>query len=159
MNLAALLSELRDDPLQRGYAAQSAVEAAASLNAVNRARRRLVPNWEIKRAVIEMGRWGAIVLTAQGAGEPAPPYEVRALAVNVGDWIDDRTGQIQHTDMDRPSTQAMLAALVQSTLLTQEQADSLAALADETVSRATELGLPLVEERHVRDARSLINGE
>lgn len=159
MDIDALVAELRDDPLQRGYAEMSALEAAASLSAVNRSRRRLVPNWEIKRAVIEMGRWGVIVLAAQGAGEPAPPYEVRALAINVGDWIDDRTGQIQHTDMDRPSAQAMLTALVQSTLLSQEQADSLAALADETVSRATELGLPLVEEKHVRDARSLINGE
>ena len=162
LDLQTLKTELVTDPVGRGYSGMSASAAAASLMSVDRQVRRLVPNWQLKQTVIEIGVWGPVVLIAAGTLPPAmqalpeaDQFAIRALCVSVRDWIDDRTGQIQHTDMGLPSTQSMLAGLVAAGLVTSPQAAGLDALADATISRAEELGLGVVEARDVRDARSL----
>lgn len=152
MNLEALATELTNDPLARGYATMTPVQAAASLMTANRNVRRLVPTWQIKKAVIEMGQWGLIVIASQSSSTAA----TKALAISVLAYVDDPSGKIEAVDMDLASTQGMMTGLVGAGLLSQQQANELSALASKTISRAEELGLGLVEEKHIRDARSLI---
>lgn len=99
--------------------------------------RRLVPNREIKRQAIIDGYWAAIVMTGENAAADA---QLRGLCINVGDWVKDMEST---TDFDLTPTKTMLAGLVASTLVTQEQADTLNTLANipqnitgEQVSRA-----------------------
>lgn len=147
-----LRSELTADPLGRGYAGMSDADAASSLNVANRTLRRLVPTWEVKQHAIENGYWAAVKITAEGGA--GIPIEVRGLAISARDWIDDAAGKIQTLDMDRPSTLAMIAGMVASTLMTQGNADSLSALANQSISRATEIGWPPVTEHDIAAARS-----
>lgn len=137
MDLQALKSEIENDPQSLGYAAL--VEAgrdqdvANLLNAKNRAGHRLVQLWEVKLAAIEGGFWPAIKVAATSH----PVAEIKAVADTVLDYVDDR--RFSTIDMDRASTMTMLEALVSGQVITQEQADSLVALADTTLSRAEEL--------------------
>lgn len=143
--IAAIRSELANDPLGRGYAAMVEVAndqaLAAMLNAKDRPGRRLVNLWEVKLAAIEQGFWPNIKVAA--ASHPVP--QIKAVADTVLDYVDDR--RFSTIDMDRASTLTMLGALVTGSVITQEQADGLIAIAGQTstgeplqISRVEELG-------------------
>lgn len=131
MDFVVLHNELTNDPLDRGYAGMTDQQAADSLNAVNRSRERgVVPSYEIIDATVP-AEWAALSAaekqryqTLTGAGQ-----------VNV------RSGNA------RAAFMAMFGAGTQTRT-------NLAALQNEQVSRATELGLEYVYEGHVFMARA-----
>lgn len=131
MDFVILHDELINDPLARGYAGMTDAQAAASLNTVNRPRERVVvPAHELIDATVPAD-WAALTSaekqryqTLTGAGE------VNVRSANV-----------------RSAFLAMFGAGTQTR-------SNLAALQNEQVSRATELGLETVYEGHVFMARA-----
>ena len=149
MSIEALAAEIA----RPEYAGLSDDDLAAAVNAKRVAARRLVPTWEVRRAAIEGGYWPALVVAAADASNA----QRQGLAISVLAWIDDQSGTIQTIDMDRPSTQAMLAGLVAAGFVTQGQADAIAALADTTIAWTESVGLPEVGLGLLNNARA-ING-
>lgn len=145
--LATKLSEPR-------FAGLSDADAADAVNALRVSVRRPVETWKIRRAAIEAGYWPGIVLAAQDASS----RQRQEVAIAALAWVDDQSGVIQTVDMDRPGTALMLSAAVDVSLLTQQQADSLMALADADIPWTDHVGLPEVGIGLVINARRLIDG-
>lgn len=132
MDLAALKAELTTDPLVRGYAGMTDVQAAASLNAADRS----VPVRTLTSAQI----FNAIVpaeFTSLSTAEKGNVDRVLGLGAD----IDVSAGTNART--------VMLNAFVAGTATR----TALAALTARTVSRAEELGLPVPSAGHVATAR------
>lgn len=144
MNMDALAQELS----QPSYASLSDGQAADAINAKTVAVRRPVPCWRVRQAAIEGGFWAALV---QAREVP----QTAALAINVLAWIDDQSGTIQTVDMDSQPAVAMRGALVQAGILTQQQADALASLADAVIPWTESVGLPEVGIGLVINARRM----
>ena len=152
MNLELLKNEIVNDPLNRGYLPMTAQQISSSLNNPDRVIRELVPLWLVKKTIIEMGKWGTLVIASQSN----PTVAIKSLAIDVVSYIDDPSGKFETLDMDLQSTTTMLGGLVSAGLINQTQLNTVRALANTTKSRAEELSLGFIEEKHVRDARSLI---
>jgi len=150
MNYAILTEELSTDPLERGYAEMTDVEVATSLNTADVTVRQLVPLWRVKKTAIEEGCWLPIQAAAASHETPA----VQGAAMIAIDYINDQ--RFENLDMDLPSTQQMLGALVAGGVISAEQSATLDALADSTTSRASQLGIGRVGAGHVESARSRI---
>ena len=121
MDLQILKTELDSDPLARGYASMTDAQAADSLNAVNRTvDTETVQGWEL---------WGATVLT-----------EYSALTAAQRDFWNALVGQ-NAISVKSAAVRANVIALWGAGTTTRA---NLVALQTKTVSRAEELGLPLV---------------
>ena len=142
--MQALIDELRKPQ----YQGMSHAAAAAAINSLRVTVRRPVPTWAVRQAAIEGGFWAPLVL-ARESQVPA----VRSLAISVLSWIDDPSGTIQTVDFDRPATVSMRASLVAAGIVTQAQADSLAALANVTIPWTESVGLPEIGIGLVINAR------
>jgi len=149
MNLSVLAAKIREPQ----YAGLSDQLVADAINGLRVSVRRPVPTWSIRQAAIEGGYWVSL-LDARASSTAA----VRSLALSVLAWIDDQSGTIQTVDLDRPAVVAMRAALVQAGIVTQQQADSLSALADASIPWTESVGLPEIGIGLVINARRLGNG-
>ena len=150
MSLQSLAAKI-SDPQYRGLSDQLAADA---INGLRVTVRRPVPTWLVRQAAIEGGYWVSL-LDAQASAVPA----VRALAITVLAWIDDQSGTIQTVDMDRPAVVQMRGGLVAAGIVTQAQADALAALADASIPWTESVGLPEIGVGLIINARRLvING-
>lgn len=149
MNLFALAAKIAE-PQYQGMADQLLADA---VNGLRVSVRRPVPTWLVRQAAIEAGYWPSLV----EARESTTP-QLRALAITVLAWIDDQSGTIQSVDMDRPAVVAMRAALVQSGIVTQSQADALSALADASIPWTESVGLPEIGVGLVINARRMAHG-
>jgi hypothetical protein len=149
MNLQVLAAKIREPQ----YAGLSDQMLADAVNGLRVSVRRPVPTWSIRQAAIEGGYWVSL-LDARASSTAA----VRSLALSVLAWIDDQSGTIQTVDLDRPAVVAMRAALVQAGIVTQQQADSLSALADASIPWTESVGLPEIGIGLVINARRLGNG-
>lgn len=149
MNLFALAAKIAE-PQYQGMADQLLADA---VNGLRVSVRRPVPTWLVRQAAIEAGYWPSLV----EARESTTP-QLRALAITVLAWIDDQSGTIQSVDMDRPAVVAMRAALVQSGIVTQAQADALSALADASIPWTESVGLPEIGVGLVINARRMAHG-
>ena len=132
-NYAALHDELINDPLGRGYAGMSDIQAADSLN---------TPDRDVSvDSVISEFVVAALV-----------PSEVNALAVaqqrNL--WGIIGAGSVRTDD---PEVKAYFADLFGAGTTTRA---NLLALATQTISRAQELGLGLVKAPDVNEARAMV---
>jgi hypothetical protein len=128
----ALIAELFNDPLGRGYAGMTAEQAAASLNAVNRPRfRSAIPAAEIFAAV-DLTEYKA--LTAQ-------ERDAFALVIAMGT-----------VNANDANTRGILSAIFPGGGATRPR---LIAVAQEQVSRAAELGLGDVMPGHIEEARRI----
>lgn len=132
------------------YSDLSDAQAATVVNALTVTVRRPVETWRVRQLAIEGGFWSSLV-------EARDVSATRKLAINVLAWVDDQSGVLQTVDMDRPSVQAMRAALVAAEILTQEQADALAALANVTIPWTQSVGLPEIGIGLVHHAKKAIN--
>lgn len=144
MNYEVLKEEIINDPLSRGYSGMTDNEVFISLTTKDRPVRVLVPLWQIKKHAIENGYW----FTLKSTAVEHPGYIAAASAV---EYISD--GRFENIDMDLTSTQTMLGGLVATSLLSQDFADELDALADSLQSRANELGLTDLSNGHITMVR------
>ena len=131
MDLAALKTELTTDPLGRGYAAMSDVEASESLNTRNRQ-----PNRE--------SLTGGEIASAVDAGE------LIALGTSQENYVMSLFGcdSIPVTQNFKQNLAGLFGAAT-------ETRANLLAIFQRTGSRAEELGLGNVTPSHVADARRL----
>lgn len=144
MNLQPLVDELSLPE----YSALSDQDAADAINAKIVSRSRIVETWEVKRQAIADGYWAAIVIASQRTDIPV---EVRGLCVSAIAWLDDP--KIHTIDFSLTSTQTMIGGLVLAGIATQSQADTLLALATETVPWTVANGLDTVGVGYVINAR------
>jgi len=101
-------------------AALDDVAAAEAISAMTIVTRELVPLWQIKVAGLQAGWW--LVVKA-------------AVATNVAaavwfEYYDDP--RFENLDMDLATSQTIIGGLVASSLMTQEQADAVSAMANTT---------------------------
>ena len=121
-NNMTILDVLATELQKPEYAGLSDQDAANIINAKRVTRRQLVPTWVVKQHAIENGYFAKISMAATDA---TIPVEVRGLCVSVIAWIDDQAGKIQSINFDLSSTQAMVAGLIASGIMTQAQATTL----------------------------------
>lgn len=137
-DIEKLRAEIVGDPLERGYAAMTDAEVAASLNAVVVTARRLVPvedveYWATQQMTGNPPRPLLAVLEAARTDPLNPFYDLavvilRAVAPGRKPW-----------DMDAPGNLGLMVAAEAAGLLTTGQIASLRALAEYPTSRAQQL--------------------
>ena len=100
------------------------VACAARCSEIAPTVRRLVTADEIQLHASKNGTWATITLARESA---ETPLQIKGVCITFLDWI--KSGRA--VDFDLPEVQAMVAGLIASTLVTQQQADELDAMADE----------------------------
>jgi len=93
--------------------------------------RRLVTADEIQLHASKNGTWAAITLARE---LDETPLQIKGVCITFLDWI--KSGRA--VDFDLPEVQQMVGGLIQSTLVSQEQADQLDAMADESQTFTTD---------------------
>lgn len=132
MDLQVLKSELSGDPEGLGYSGKTAQQKADLLNALTQERNReIIPTWEILEATVQ-SEWSALT---------AAEKQRYQTFVSVG------TLNVQGSNV-RAAFAAMFGGATQTRA-------NLLALQNETVSRATILGLSEVTVQNVIDAEAL----
>lgn len=145
-----LVQELQTDPLGRGYAAMTAEEVSAALNAQDR----LLPGGTFctMRAVLEkVPDAGPLIATldAIAATDPVIAEGLRALRTYATDG---------GLDFSSPVVIALVDQLYAAGVVRADQREALLALGKRPASRAEELGLPQVYPGHVASARQMMKG-
>lgn len=146
MELAVLKTEIEKQEY-KGLADQAIADL---INAMTVEKTVMIPTWRIKQHAIERGYWSTIQLCIDS---PDTPLQVKGLAIAARDWIDDVSGKITSLDTQRQAVGQFITGLVQSTLLSQDDADDLVALATETVPWTTANGLPEIGPGYIESAR------
>ncbi|QNN24351.1 hypothetical protein HED60_19425 [Planctomycetales bacterium ZRK34] len=146
MNVGILRDELTNDPLEVGYASMTDAEAATALNLPDRTR---VISRRITSLTIlsELGADAAEML--ERVATAAQTNKAVAIALQALQSYSDGGGIDIGNDVTRSTIDTLLAAEV----LSDDEANALKAMATETISRATELGLGHVASRHVANIR------
>lgn len=148
-DLAALKTELTTDPLGRGYAGMTDVQAADSLNAVNRPVE--VPAHDVIRYLALVDKWGTIASDARHGNITAAKQTwcvnfVEILAIfNDFDLQDASVLSAVTARLDEGIGHGYIDASDKATIL---------ALGDNKQSRAQELGIGRVREGTVTQARA-----
>lgn len=132
------------------YASLTDQEAADAINAKTVDVAVKVPNWKIKQHAVLNGYWPVVK-----AGQLDADTAKAGLCTTIIDWIEDT--RISTTDFSLPQVQSMIAGLVSYSLITQAHADELNAMATETVSWTSTVGLPEVGIGLVGNARKEMN--
>ena len=144
----ALRTELLTDPLARGYATMTDERAAASLLAVDIPVRQRVTIARLQATAMEQGLFVALhtaILT------PTTPPQLVAVCKTVLDLVQARFDDV---DLDNPRSQVIWTTLQQYGVMNAAQTAAINALADATVSRASQLGLGDVTAGEVGRARA-----
>ena len=151
-----LISELQNDPLNRGYASMTNEEVAASLNEINRR----VPT----QRFISMRAIAAVLDNEQYARVKAAIQTLASQSVRVADMLTflnmpcDDSGTTGGLDFGNESVRMMIQSLpVVDNTIAQETISKLLALGEKVVSRAEELGLGEVNKYHIASARQLMS--
>lgn len=131
MDLQVLKTELTTDPLLRGYAAMTNIQAADSLNADNR---------PIERGIVSAALVDAAVVLAEWTALSAAHKQLYQTMISGGE-----------IDMRASNTRAKFAAMFGAATAT--RANLVALQNQSNITRAQELGLPQVGEHHVAQAR------
>ncbi len=155
--MKALQDELKNDPLGRGYASMSDAEVAADLNTVYRTRIVPISSAELLAwagggaddASATPSRYERIEDAAANHASPA----VRGVAKAALRLIERDGTQL---DLNLPDRQQMVDALVSGGVITSTEKDDLYSLGTESVSRAQELGLGVVQVWQVQHVRRFI---
>jgi len=146
-----LRDELADDPLGRGYVDMTDAEAATDINDVRISVRELVGVPGLNRHLLETGLWEKINKTAEqtdGSGNPSDAARAAdmVLAVSVAPPAS--------VDLDSDGVSGALNTLESADAITTDERSEIDALADDTISRAQQLGLGEVYEGHIYKARN-----
>lgn len=151
MDYATLRAELATDPLGRGYAAMTAAQAAASLNAVDRQVANKVNLRDLIVYLLKAGKWIGIEDEAT-TGALNARAECRAFMVIMNN--------VNFTDLDLsdPIVRGMLGNIKTAGLLDAADQAAILAMGSETMSRAAERGLGTVLEKHIAASRAGAGG-
>jgi hypothetical protein len=147
MNEQALIDELRKPE----YATMSDQEAADTVNAKVVQQSAPVPAQQIRLTLASRGKLAAIKRIGDNTAAPEPPYDACATLMallEAGDTID----------LQNAAVSAASAILIQHNLLTQADADAIAALAVKTVPWVDTVGIGEVGIGYVMNARKAIAG-
>jgi hypothetical protein len=147
MNEQALIDELK----QPQYATMSDQEAADAVNAKTVQQSAPVPAQQIRLTLASRGKLAAIKRIGDNTAAPEPPYDACATLMallDAGDTID----------LQNAAVSAASAILIQHNLLTQADADAIAALAVKTVPWVDVQGIGEVGIGFVINARRAIAG-
>jgi hypothetical protein len=147
MNEQALIDELRK-PEYTGLTDQQAADA---VNAKTVQQVAPVPAQQIRLTLASRGKLAAIKRIGDNTAAPEPPYDACATLMallDAGDIIDLRN----------PAVSTTSATLIQHNLLTQEDADAIAALAVQVVPWVDAEGIGEVGIGYVINARKAIAG-
>jgi hypothetical protein len=147
MNEQALIDELRK-PEYTGLTDQQAADA---VNAKTVQQVAPVPAQQIRLTLASRGKLAAIKRIGDNTAAPEPPYDACATLMallDAGDIIDLRN----------PAVSTTSATLIQHNLLTQEDADAIAALAVQVVPWVDVEGIGEVGIGYVINARKAIAG-
>jgi hypothetical protein len=93
--------------------------------------RSLVTADEIQLHASKNGTWAAITLARES---DETPLQIKGVCITFLDWI--KSGRA--VDFDLPEVQQMVGGLIASTLVTQQQADELDAMADQLQTFTTD---------------------
>lgn len=141
----ALLDELR----KTEYASLSDQAAADAINAKTVTVRKPVDLWMVVEHSSRNGYRAKLELARTNGNHPC-----QETAINILEYIN--SPRLQTVDMDLPSTQGMVQALVQCQFATQAMADELLALADQTVRWVDHNGIGTVGDGTIKSLRSMI---
>lgn len=151
MDIAALRTELTDDPLGIGYESMSDPEAAEALNAQTRPSTGTVLASEVRRFVLINGIWPRIA----GAAQAHPDPVVQGTAITILQTLAPNS--FDGIRMGDPTVAGavtgMLDTMVSANLMTTGQRDGMIALGSILISRADELGLGRVSYIDIGEAR------
>ena len=140
--------KLKAELAKPAYAAMTAQEAADSLNAATVTKQGPVP----MRLVLRWSaRWDGIFKLREASAGGNKDH--RRLADAALQMLS--SPHLPEFDLSDPELMTMLAGLVSLGVLTQAEADDLKALGVQTISRAAELGLPVVQSSDVEIARGV----
>ena len=153
-----LVPEVRDDPLGRGYSGMTDAEAAADLNTPSQTvvvsrrcdERVIIAEFEPSATAAD-AFLDKLQLVAEDAG-----FAAHGLVAKVLKWLNVPVESGGGFDFGHPRTQAIAPALVGQQGITEAEVAALLALANETQSRAQQLGLGTVSSGHVKSAREQI---
>lgn len=141
-NIDPLITELQKPE----YSELSDQQAADAINAKTVEIVVFVENSEIKRQAIMAGIWPGII-----AGQRDANQQKAGLCIGVVEWLNDT--RMPRTDMDLITVQTMLAGLVSSGLMTQEQATAIDGMKNRSIPWTEHNGLPEIGIGLVRAAR------
>lgn len=150
MDIQGFLAEIKNDPLQRGYATMSDEQLYASVNAKDRSRIVIVGSRPLLEWAAAEGRYSKL---DKAARNDQVPDLVRSVAMAACKLIDRNDTEL---DLNSSLHMNLLNALVQSGVLTQQDKDSLVALSTAFISRAQELGFDDCSLDYMTYLRSLV---
>jgi len=140
-----LRGEVLSDPLARGYASMTDEQVAASLNTKDR---------QVVQPTLVTAKELMARMDPSVAAGILQKLESEAANNPVVKWIMSFiTGGGEGIDLGHVNTRAQIDALVAAGVLTATEGASLKALAERTVSRAEELGLPEIKPWMVAHVR------
>ena len=120
-NEQALIEELSKPE----YASMSDQQAADAVNAKTVAERQPVDSGELQDQCMALGVWAKLEAAAE-TGKADPPASLARTMMQ-------RLNQNRPIDLDTPAVQTMTANMISFGLMTQEEADTMDALADASV--------------------------
>jgi len=151
MNYQVLKDEVTNDPLGRSYSGMTDEVLTASLNAVDRTR--TVP---INSATIL--KWAATSSSGQDprilkleAGELSATKSIEAISKVA--LIVIKRGDVDF-DLNKTDVKDLVDALVSGGVLSTQDRTALESKATENISRAKELGLPIVRPGEIQQVRA-----
>ena len=143
--MQALIDELRKPE----YQALSDQAAADRINAKTVTVRKPVELWMVVAHSSRNGYRAKLELARTNGNQ-----RCQETAINILEYIN--SPRLQTVDMDLQSTREMIGALVECKFATQEMADELIALADQTVRWVDQNGLGTIGDGTIRSCRSMI---
>lgn len=141
-----LKKELDDNPST--YGALSDVEVATLLNVVDKTRDIDAPIADIQSYLAKQGVYDKLVKKGRGTG--SAPSDLASISM-----INIFESKLEGAETNHPAFQLGLSFLVSNNDITQAQSNFITAMGIENISRAVELGLPIINTGDVSHARSL----
>lgn len=151
-NIDILRDEITTDPLGLGYQAMGDSEVADALNMLNRPGRKPVPATEVRLYVLLNGIFPGLQNLAATGTDPVQ----KGTAITILQTIAPNSFDTIRMNMPNVNSAVsqMLQTMVNAGVMTAQQRTDMLALGDTTISRAQELGLPVVHHLDVAEARN-----
>jgi len=141
---------LIDELSKPEYASLSDQAAADRINGKTVTIRKPVELWQVEEHASRKGYRAKLERAAKTEGHPC-----QEIALNILAYIN--SARLNTVDMDLADTQLMVGAMVQCNFATQEMADELLALADQTVRWVDHYGIGTLGRGAVQNARREID--